>query len=323
MRAFSDRAGLSIPMTTQLCFILDSNDNDPAAFAEWLGCALAGDRVVLRNAVDQAIRVKRRGPALESTQRKVEAVWNQFCRYAASDGVVFVDELTPELLSGFVFAPKRSSDGRFIPVSQRTSATRESIVRQLIIWLTEMGLHNGNPLTEGAVPRGSASSARPATSSELEQVRAFAEPGFAVGMRSAIIALRLSGGSARDVAQVYAEHVNLDAGTVTFNGRTNRLDDWSLNCLRQVIATRGADAPLYVAAPDTHDRSWIDRAAQSITVRTRTILQDAGLPDLTPTSIERGAARERHAHDLIAAATFLGSSSLDATARNLQITWSS
>lgn len=308
-------------MTEQLRFDFNGHSDSPAEFALWLGFVLMADRVPLGEAIERLTAVKRRGAGKQSSINKVASIWDQFRRYAIASGVDFVDELHPEVLSGFVSAPKRGSDGRFSEVSARTSATRASVLRVLVAMLTELGLQTGNLCPVEAVPRGSASAARPATPNELEQVRVHAEPGFAVGLRSAIIALRLTGGSARDVVQVRPEDVDLVAGTVKFQDRTNELDDWSYQCLRQVVATTVPGLPLCVTTALTGNTTWIDRAAQSITVRTCSILREAGLRDLTPTSIERGAARQRHGDDLIAAARFLGASSLDATARNLQMQW--
>ena len=64
--------------------------------------------------------------------------------------------------------------------------------------------------------------------------------------------------------------------------------------------------------------------AHVVTVQTREVLIDAGLGSvagLTPRSIELGAARILFGDDIVGAARWLGSASLDATARALGVDW--
>ena len=109
-------------------------------------------------------------------------------------------------------------------------------MRAAIDVLVEMGLTDDGDIVGTPIKRDVGQRTRPATNEELEQIRAFAEPGLGFSYRSAIVALRLAGGSAADLAAVRAEDVDLTQTTVAFADRTNSLDPWSV---KQLDSSRG------------------------------------------------------------------------------------
>jgi len=296
--------------------------HSPESFARWILSLEHQPQIALGDAITQVISALNRRPGKPSTIKKQASVIRQFGKFAESAGIEHVDELSPRLFAQFIAVPTRQKNGRFAKASERTMATRQSIMRSFTDHLVEHGIWKGEPLIGKPIPRGTATSARPANQSELDAIKTFAEPGFDIGRRSAIIALRLSGGSARDVANTRCGDINLEQRTVTFGNRTNNLDDWSYEQLAAIIKDQQPCELVCVTPKNLDEPDWLDSAAQSVTVRTAQILSEAGLPDLTPTSVERGAALARFHNDVPAAARFLGSTSLDATARNLNITWS-
>ena len=312
--------GLSLGMT-QLSLLDGTRVHSPESFARWILSLEHQPRIALADAITQVISALGRRPGKPSTIKKQASVIRQFGRFAKSAGVEHVDDLSPGLFAGFIAAPTRQKNGRYAKASERTMATRQSMMRSFTDHLVEHGIWNGEPLIGKPIPRGTATSARPANQSELDTIKTFAEPGFDIGRRSAIIALRLSGGSARDVANTRCGDINLEQRTVTFENRVNPLDDWAHEQLAAIINDQPSTELVCVTPKNLDAPDWLDNAAQSVTVRTARILAEAGLSDLTPTSVERGAALARFGDDLRAAACFLGSTSLDATARNLNIVW--
>ena len=183
------------------------------------------------------------------------------------------------------------------------------------LWI-ERGLWVGVDLAGPTIRRTEGEQARPANENELDLIRAFAEPGLGFTRRRAIIALRLAGGSAIDVAAVRAGDIDLKALTVTFGYRTNPLDEWSVQHLADLVTDMSPDALLCTTNASN--------PAHVVTVQTREVLIDAGLggvAGLTPRSLELGAARILFDDDIVGAARWLGSASLDATARALCVDW--
>ena len=298
-----------------------SNNNSAEQFARWILSLEDLPHIPLNEAVSQVIATLARRPGKSASKAKRASIIRQFSRYARSSQITFVDELSADLVRDFVSASVQKN-GSHVSPSKRTMATRQSMIRVFSDCLVEHGLWAGEDLVEEPISRDDAGkSARPATLDEIQDIQAFAESGLVPGMRSVMIALRLSGGSARDVASVRCGDIDLNAGTVAFDNRVNDLDEWSREQLNIVIAGMEPDS-LVCVSPDEGQGDWLDKAAHSVTVRTRKVLAEAGLGGLTPTSIEHGAAVARFGDDVAAAARFLGSKSLDRTARNLNIGWS-
>ena len=312
--------GLLIHMKQQTLDNTTTN-NDAVDFARWVLTVKHLPRIVLDEAITQVIATLERRPGKPSSINKRTTIIRQFSRYARSAYITFVDELSADLVSDFVAVPV-PKNGAHVPPTDRTMATRQSMIRAFTDCLVEHGLWTGDDLVGEPISRGSAGeSTRPATPEELQAIKAFAECGFEPGKRSAMIALRVSGGSARDVASVRCRDLDLDARTVTFGSRLNDLDEWAYEQLRVVTADMEPESFICVS-PNENASNWLDKAAQSVTVRTRKVLAEAGLSELTPTSIEHGAAAARFGDNISAAARFLGSKSLDRTARKLNFGWS-
>ena len=298
-----------------------SNNNSAEQFARWILSLEDLPRIPLNEAISQVVATLERRPGKSASKAKRASIIRQFSRYARSSQITFVDELSADLVRDFVSASVQKN-GSHVSPSKRTMATRQSMIRVFSDCLVEHGLWAGEDLVEEPISRDDAGkSARPATLDEIQDIQAFAESGLVPGMRSVMIALRLSGGSARDVASVRCGDIDLNAGTVAFDNRVNDLDEWSREQLNIVIAGMEPES-LVCVSPDESQVDWLDKAAHSVTVRTRKVLAEAGLDGLTPTSVEHGAAVARFGDDVAAAARFLGSKSLDRTARNLNIGWS-
>ena len=183
-------------------------------------------------------------------------------------------------------------------------------------------------LRPGREPRpGTARRSRPLTAAELDLVRAYADRGLAGSRRSAMVALAESGASPAEIALVRACDVDLAAETVRLGidrARVNALTGWGTEAIRRVLVVNGIDP-----ADDTRlcvtDTVGPRQGAQSAATRLCDVIRDAGLAEaqgVTGGSIRLTTAAEVLAREGIeAAARFLGTRSLDATAAALGHDW--
>ena len=281
--------------------------------------ALAAERLLFAEALAAARVVLSRRPEKQATTAKRLEVVAKFERFAAASGVEFLDQLRRSHVDDFIWSAKYTPSGGFRPVTARTAANRQSLLRVAADVLVDLGFWSGGVLVGAPIARGESVATRPATTSELSLIRTHAEPGLGFTRRSAIIALRLAGGSATDIAGLQAGDVDLGSCEVRFADRRNALDPWSVERLTPLVLGSAPSAPLCTSA--SQDTGM---AAHTVTVQTRNVLIDAGLsgvPGLAPRSIELGSARARFGDDLIAGARFLGSGSLDSAAKALDIDW--
>ena len=284
--------------------------------ARWLMGALEAERIRFDEAICFARSTLSQRREAPTTRAKRLGIIDQFVTFTSASGVVHLDQLRSTHVDDFYWSATRRGGGPLHRAVPRTAANRQSLLRPVFALWTESGLWVGVDLAGPTIRRTEGEQARPANENELDLIRAFAEPGLGFTRRSAIIALRLAGGSAIDVAAVRAGDVDLEAFTVTFGYRTNPLDEWSVQHLADLVTDMSPDAFLCTTNASN--------PAHVVTVQTREVLIDAGLggvAGLTPRSIELGAARILFGDDIVAAARWLGSASLDSTARALCVDW--
>ena len=166
---------------------------------------------------------------------------------------------------------------------------------------------------------------RPVTERELQQICDATHSRRRTSKKAILVALSRASGSAAELPNVRARDVDLDAGTVRFAGSHERicaLDPWSAQALADYLdANPVAPDDLLCVEADTAP----DRAAHSVSARIYQVITDAGLGDhrdITARSIRLTEAQRVLERDGIVAATrFLGSRSLDSTARVLNHDW--
>ena len=299
--------------------LFDEIDQTSGGFARWLLSALVAERIPFGDAITNVQSVLARRPGMKATRKKRQQIVAHFRVFAASAGVEYLDQLQSVHLQDFYWSAVRRSGNEMHPPAISTASNRQSFMRAAIDVLVEMGLTDNADIVGTSIKRDVGQRTRPATNEELDLIRAFAEPGLGFSYRSTIVALRLAGGSAADLAVVRAEDVDLTQTNVAFADRTNSLDPWSVKQLTAIVAETAPDSLL--CAPRA---TSVENAAHVITVQTGKVLADAGLnhtPGLAARSVELGAAKLRFDDDVIAAARFLGNKSLDATAAALAIDW--
>jgi hypothetical protein len=295
----------------------------------WMQVAelLNHDRVRLVDALSLALsELAGLYAANAGTSHKVLTEVARFVRYAEACGVEFVDELEHEHVNGYVWAATRHR-GRVTDVKPRTAANRQAFIRRFIAVLASLGLWGGEDIVGPAIERGASESSRPLTDEEMRLVEVHAHAELFASRRPLLVAFAQAGADASEIAIITAADVDMANGFVTLGRderRTNPLTEWGHRAVAEVL--RGgrleADSPLCVGA----DRP-AHRAAHSITVGLRDVLVDAaiaGRPRVTARSIALTSARRILAEKgLIAAASFLGANSLDATAAALDYDWKS
>lgn len=262
--------------------------------------------------------------ANERTSAKVIGEVERFVRYANACGVEFLDELGAEHVDGYVWAATRAR-GSVTEVKPRTAANRQSFIRRFLDVLAALGLWTGGDIVGAPIDRGTSESSRPLTLEEMRLVEVHSAEGLFVGRRPMLVAFAQAGGDAAEIAAVTAHDVDLDAGTVTLgdrNRRTNPLTPWGVEAVADYLtAARPAPgAPLCVVGGKP-----MHRLAHSVTVSLREALVSAriaGRPRVTARSIAlASAAQVLDREGIVAAARFLGSNSLDATAASLDFDW--
>lgn len=224
------------------------------------------------------------------------------------------------------WSPVRTPTGSEPPATNY-ARSRQAIARAVYREAAKLGARIDPDVAAGAViPVDDPDIAtRLLTDDELQRVR---DRATAISRRRTarapiVVAALLSGGSLKDAAALRARDVDVDARTVRFrDGRVCALDAWSAQTIAKYLAANptAANTRLCVTA-DTTD----DSAVVSVTTRAWRILREADIATksgASPRSIPLTAARRVLERDGIAAAArFLGSPSLDSTARVLGHSW--
>ena len=238
-------------------------------------------------------------------------------------------EVTTEMAVRWYWAARPDSSGRWRNVEVSTARNRRWVALAVFEEAARLGAPIDPPTLAGTpIPRPSEfTSTRPLKPSELQLVQVHAHTGLFASRRLPITALSFAGGTATEIALVRPGDIDLNQRTVTFGGsaaRTNPLDGWSAEVLERWFANQidppDPASPLCVGA-----HLSVDRAAHSVSVRLGEVLRDAGLkgtPGVTARSLRLTTAKQILDTDgLAAAAHFLGSPSLDNTAKALDFDW--
>ena len=240
-------------------------------------------------------------------------------------GITDPSEITETRVLAWVWADIVRRDGSVGPPALATARFRQGIAQAAFKVIAKLGAAiDPMAATGDRIEWVGARPPRTLTEQEMQRVCAATRSKRRTSQKGALVALSRASGSAPALARARASDVDLDAATVRFTGpdaRTCALDPWSHKTLAGYFK---ANAP----APD--DLLCVDadtapeRAAHSVSSRIHRILRAAGLnaPDVTARSIRlTEAQRVLHTKGIAAAAQFLGSPSLDATAEALNYQW--
>ena len=249
---------------------------------------------------------------------------SRFFKQLEASGVEFFDEIEPDHAEAFFWSAS-TFRGRLSDVSATTASNRRSIIQSLLRELEHLGITPTVDLLGPSIQRGHAEPARLLTDSEVQRIRNECTGGFLFTFAPWFVALSEAGGTAAEIAEVRGLDVDLDQGVVRFGGRNARngpLSDWGIDTLRLVVAQQLLVDDKRVCCGDDLGP---ERAAHSIAAGMHRILRDAGFArdrQVSARSIRHTFARRiLEESGIEAAALFLGSDSLDATARALVHEW--
>ena len=258
------------------------------------------------------------------TEAKYVKEGTRFFKQLQASGVEFFDEIEPDHADAFFWSAS-TFRGRLSDVSATTASNRRSIIQSLLRELEHLGITPACDLLGPSIQRGHAEPARLLTDREMQRIRNECTGGFLFTFAPWFVALSEAGGTAAELAEVRSNDVDLDQGVVRFSGRSARygpLSDWGVNTLRLVIAQQPLVDDKRVCCSDDLGP---ERAAHSIAAGMHRILRDAGFArdrNVSARSIRHTFARRvLEESGIEAAALFLGSDSLDATARALVHEW--
>lgn len=215
--------------------------------------------------------------------------------------------------------------GAIAEAKPRTAANRRAFVRRLLDVLGALGLCTGGDIVGAPISRGTSETSRPLTPEEMRLVKVYSAVGLFIGRRPTLVAFAQAGADATEIASIIPAGVDIVAGTVTLGvqyHRTNPLTPQGIDVVGECFAAKRpeTDEPLCV-----NGGKPIHRLAHAVTVSLRGALvaaRIAGRPRVTAGSIALASAAKVLKRDgIVAAARFLGSNSLDATAASLDFDW--
>jgi integrase len=249
---------------------------------------------------------------------------SRFFKQLQASGVEFFDEIETDHADAFFWSAS-SFRGRLSDVSATTASNRQSILRSLLRELDHLGITPAADLLGPSIQRNHSEPARILTDSEVQRIRNECTGGFLFTFAPWFVATSEAGATAAEIAEIRGQDVNLDRGVIRFGGRNERygpLSDWGIATLRLVVVQQPLVDDKRVCCGD--DLGPV-RAAHSVTAGVHRILHDAGFArdrQVSARSIRHTFARKvLEESGIEAAALFLGSDSLDATARSLVHEW--
>ena len=309
------RSGVSVPPLVRVVndawrLVMDGE----MTLAEWLPLALEAMEIRLAD---------NRRTAMKATTEARHLFHNLI-----TSGAVSLGDVTQSMVQDWLWAAWRDRSGLHRSTAQSTARNRQWVARLAF----EAAASMGAPLDVSALVGERIArptdfvSARPLTDEEAHLPRVFADAGQVASRRSLLVAFSYAGGSPSEIAGVRVSDVDTAAATVAFLGAAARygpLDNWGVETVERYFRNNppaAADDLLCVTSL-IHP----ERAAHSVTVRLGHVLRDAGIsgrPGVSARSIRLTTAHKVLQTDGIeAAARFLGSPSLDNTAKALNYDW--
>lgn len=259
----------------------------------------------------------------DTTFMRVGSSWTRFGEFASHSGIETLGDVDPILAAAFV----RARTSAAASAGTATMHNRRTSLRLLFRTARRLGLVDGDPTLDLALPARVVGSFRPLTDDEVDLCRDAAAWWMSSNRFAAVWALAEAGARGAELGAVRVSDVDLDDKRVRLSGgkrvesRRAPLTDWARDALERRITTLGgAD---FVAYRGTSPRSAgrISAASAVTAVLTRAGLGDE--TDLRPTSVAGWAGRKEfdRTGSIADAARLLGLRSLDATARMIGWDW--
>lgn len=230
----------------------------------------------------------------EQTMRAVDKVWARFARFAThGQGIGDVESIDPSLVRSFVEARRPDGEEPSTPAMH----WRRSVVRLLFKIWRELGVCDGDPTLDLALPRRSTLLVRALTDEEVALCRwaSLTTPGAT--RLPAIWALAEAGATTGEIPRVLVREIDLEAGQIELGGssktepRTVPLTEWGVTQLARRIEALGHRRGARVAYQGT---GRPESGQASVSGAIGDVLRRAGLsnePDIRPRSVTAWAGR--------------------------------
>ena len=263
------------------------------------------------------------------TGKKIASHVAWMLRYFQLRSITVWSEVTAAITSEWYWAATRRPDGTPVDPSVNTARNRRWMACLAFEAAAKLGAQIDPAAAAGKKiqqPSDIDASPRPLDDDEDERICAFGDPGGLPTKRSVVVAASRAGASVEDLINLRAADVNLDAATIRFSGKTERLCDLDAKSVK--IIARYLDANPDTAPDDllcVKSTTAPERARESVHTQLCNVIREAGFahhPDIAGRSLRLTAARRAFERDGIeAAARLLGSPSLDGTARSIDHDW--
>jgi integrase len=259
----------------------------------------------------------------DATVVRVGSSWTRFSEFAAQSGVEALAGVDPTVAAAFVRA-RTTADS---PKGTATMHNRRTSLRLLFRTARRLGLVDGDPTLDLALPPRVVGSFRPLTDDEIELCRDAALWWMSSNRFAAVWALAEATARGGEIGAVRVSDVDLDNRRVRLSGgkrvqpRNAPLTNWGCVALTRRLTTLDDDEFVAYRGASPRSAGRISAASAVTAVLTRAGLADEA--DLRPTSVAAWAGRAEfdRTGNIADAARLLGLRSLDATARMIGWDW--
>ena len=231
------------------------------------------------------------------TGKKIASHVAWMLRYFQLRGITVWSGVTAAITSEWYWAATRRSDGTPVDPSVNTARNRRWMACLAFEAAAELGAQIDPAAAAGEKiqrPSDIDASPRPLDDDEDERICAFGDPGGLPAKRSVVVAASRAGASVEDLINLRAADVNLDAATIRFSGKTERLCDLDAKSVK--IIARYLDANPDTAPDDllcVKSTTPTERARASVNAQLCNVIREAGFarhPDIAGRSLRLTAA---------------------------------
>ena len=263
------------------------------------------------------------------TRDRLVSTLTRFAAFAERGfGASTLSNITPDIARAFITAP--SSGGEAKPPSISTMHFRRSAVRLLFREARRVGLSDGDPTLDLALPPRSSLRLRPLTDDEVAICRSSALRSLSETRLPSAFALAEATARTSELPKIRAQDLRLDEGRIWIHGGSKAIERWG------TLSSWGAEQLARrlrrlekrpASTPIVYEGKGSPQSAQaSACVAITSVLRAAGLgseSDVRPASIAAwaGATAFRKGAQIHEVARMLGVRSLDQAARLIGWDW--
>jgi integrase/recombinase XerC len=286
-----------------------------------LRCADLVDRVALELQMSEAVNDVSAGRMVEIIER--------FLRYAHGRGISLLEDVSPDVVRGFLSAPIGGPSGLTAP-SVATSHLRRSAVRLLFRVLRRLDVVDHDPTLDLVLPPRSSLHARPLTDDEIALCRSYSLRTLTETRCPAAWALAEASARTSEIPRITFADLDLEHSRIWIPGsaktepRYGQLTAWGVTQLRrrcELVAAPSRECPIVYSGDEPTNSGQASACAAISGTLTRSGLGKER--DVRPISVAAWAGVQalEDTGRIEDAARALGLRSLDRTARLLGWDW--